>query len=197
MKSIAERYNSLAGAYVKLSDKFLQLDVAHMNLKQKLLPAIKAIKNYRSLTNQLQQDKVELELRNQTLTERQLSLEENQLALQAKEVELTKKITALMAENTALQATLQDFQTKYDTLAEFETLLKSDPQAILVEAEQQMELVEETLQEIALNSDPDLSKDEQQLIEAYQIEGEGLFVAVELSKDRNTKEASDILPCVA
>lgn len=197
MKSIAERYNSLARAYVKLSDKFHQLDVAHMNLKEKLLPAIKAIKSYRSLVHQLQQDKAELERTIQTLAERQQYLENNQLTLQAKEVELSMTVNTLTKENTDLQAALQDFQTKYEVVADFESLLESEPQAILVEAEQQMELVEETLQEIALNSDPDLSQDEQQLIEVYQKESESLFVSMELSQEKNSQEVAEVLPCVA
>lgn len=197
MKSIAERYNSLAGAYIKLSDKFHQLDVAHMNLKEKLLPAIKAIKSYRSLVSQLQQDKAELELTIQTLTERQQRLEENQLALQAKEVELSMTVNTLTRENTDLQAALQDAQANFEVVADFESLLESEPQAILLEAEQQMELVEETLQEIALNSDPDLSYEEQQLIEAYQKESESLLVSMELPQGKNSQEVAEVLPCVA
>lgn len=197
MKSIAERYNGLAGAYVNLSDKFHQLDVAHMNLKEKLLPAVKAIKSYRSLVNQLQQDKSELERTIQTLTERQQRLEENQLTLQAKEVELSMTVNTLTQENTDLQADLKEFQTKFDAIADFESLLGSEPQAILAEAEQQMELVEETLQEIALNSDPDLSQEEQQLVEAYQKESESLLVSMELSQEKNSQDVADVLPCVA
>ncbi|WP_299402351.1 hypothetical protein [Acaryochloris sp. IP29b_bin.148] len=197
MKSIAERYKSLAGAYVKLSDKFHQLDVAHMNLKEKLLPAIKAINSYRALIHQLQQDKAELERTVQTLTERQTHLQENQLTLQAKEVELSMTVNTLTKENTDLQAVLQDFQTKYEVVADFESLLASEPQAMLTEAEQQMELVEETLQEIALNSDPDLSQEEKQLIEAYQTESESLSVSMEPLQDWDVQEVSDALPCVA
>ncbi|BDM79396.1 hypothetical protein [Acaryochloris marina] len=197
MKSIAERYKSLAGAYVKLSDKFHQLDVAHMNLKEKLLPAVRAINSYRSLIQQLQQDKAELERTVQTLTERQQHLEDNQLTLQAKEIELSMAVNTLTKENTELQTALQDFQTKYEVVADFEFLLESEPQAMLTEAEQQMELVEETLQEIALNSDPDLSQEEKELIEAYQKETESLFASMEPLKDWDSPEVPEALPCVA
>lgn len=197
MKSIAERYKSLAGAYVKLSDKFHQLDVAHMNLKEKLLPAVKAINGYRALILQLQRDKAELERTVQTLTERQQRLEENQLTLQAKEVELSRTVNTLTKENTDLQAALQDFQTKFEVVADFESLLESEPQAMLAEAEQQMELVEETLQEIALNSDPDLSQEEKQLIEAYQKETESLLVSMEPLKDWDSQEVPEAIPCIA
>lgn len=197
MKSIAERYKSLAGAYVKLSDKFHQLDVAHMNLKEKLLPAVRAINSYRSLIQQLQQDKAELERTVQTLTERQKHLEDNQLTLQAKEIELSMAVNTLTKENTDLQTALQGFQTKYEVVAGFESLLESEPQAMLVEAEQQMELVEETLQEIALNSDPDLSQEEKELIEAYQKETESLFGSMEPLKDWDSPEVPEALPCVA
>lgn len=197
MKSIAERYKSLAGAYVKLSDKFHQLDVAHMNLKEKLLPAVKAINSYRSLIQQLQQDKAELERTVQTLTERQKHLEDNQLTLQAKEIELSMAVNTLTKENTDLQTALQGFQTKYEVVAGFESLLESEPQAMLVEAEQQMELVEETLQEIALNSDPDLSQEEKELIEAYQKESDSLFASMEPLKDWDSPEVPEALPCIA
>lgn len=197
MKSTSERYNSLASSYIKLSDEFHQLDVAHMDLKQKLLPAIKAIKNYQSLTHQLQQDNTKLEQTIQTLTEQQQRLEEDQRTLKAKEVEQSIIINALTDEKTNLQAALEEFQAKYDALADFESLLQSGPQAVLVEAEQQMVLVEETLQEIALNSDPDLSENEQQLIEAYQDEDESLFISTEISKDSSSLKIPNILPFVA
>lgn len=197
MKSTSERYNSLASSYIKLSDEFHQLDVAHMDLKQKLLPAIKAIKNYQSLTHQLQQDNTKLEQTIQTLTDQQQRLEEDQRTLKAKEVEQSIIINTLTDEKTNLQAALEEFQAKYDALADFESLLQSGPQAVLAEAEQQMALVEETLQEIALNSDPDLSENEQQLIEAYQVEDESLFISTEISKDSSSLKIPNILPFVA
>ena len=197
MKSTSERYNSLASSYIKLSDEFHQLDVAHMDLKQKLLPAIKAIKNYQSLTHQLQQDNTKLEQTIQTLTDQQQRLEEDQRTLKAKEVEQSIIINTLTDEKTNLQAALEEFQAKYDALADFESLLQSGPQAVLAEAEQQMALVEETLQEIALNSDPDLSENEQQLIEAYQDEDESLFISMEILKDSSSLKVPNILPFVA
>lgn len=197
MKSTSERYNSLASSYIKLSDEFHQLDVAHMDLKQKLLPAIKAIKNYQSLTHQLQQDNTKLEQTIQTLTDQQQRLEEDQRTLKAKEVEQSIIINMLTDEKTNLQAALEEFQTKYDALADFESLLQSGPQAVLTEAEQQMALVEETLQEIALNSDPDLSENKQQLIEAYQDEDESLFISTEILKDSSSLKVPNILPFVA
>ncbi|MEM9163114.1 MAG: hypothetical protein AAGC54_08595 [Cyanobacteria bacterium P01_F01_bin.4] len=168
MKSTAERYNRLAEAYIKLSDNFHQLDVAHMTLKRKLVPVIKATKDYQSLTTQLKQDKTGLEQTVEALTDRQQRLEEALLIQKANEAELSATIQTLTDEKTTLLADLSDFQTKYEALADFGDLLQADPQAILAEAEQQMELVEETLQEITLNSDPDLSEADKQLIETYQ-----------------------------
>lgn len=168
MKPTAERYNRLAEAYVKLSDKFHQLDVAHMTFKHKLVPVIKAVKDYQSLTTQLKQDRTELEQTIQALTDRQQRLEEALLIQKANEAELSATIQTLTDEKTALLADLSDFQTKYEAVADFEDLLQADPQAILAEAEQQMELVEETLQEMTLNSDPDLSEADRELIETYQ-----------------------------
>ncbi|MEO0458813.1 MAG: hypothetical protein AAF152_19840 [Cyanobacteria bacterium P01_A01_bin.114] len=170
MKSTAERYRCLAEGYVNLSDKFHQLDVAHMTLKKKLVPVIKAIKDYQALTNQLKQDKAELEQTVQALTARQQRLEEAILIQKANEAELSATVQTLTDEKATLQASLTAVQTQYDALADLEALLQGEPQAMLTEAEQQMELVEETLQEMTLDSDPDLSEADKLLINSYQDE---------------------------
>jgi chromosome segregation ATPase len=140
MKSTADRYKSIAEAYLKLSDRFNQLDVAHMSLRQKIVPMIKALKKYQALTTQLRQDKAEL----------------------------TQTIQALTNEKSSLQGTIAVLQNKIETLIDLEPLLQSETQDILTEAEQQVELIEETLQEIDINSDPDLNEADRQLLETYQ-----------------------------
>jgi chromosome segregation ATPase len=140
MKSTADRYKSIAEAYLKLSDRFNQLDVAHMSLRQKIVPMIKALKKYQALTAQLKQDKAEL----------------------------AQTIQALTNEKSTLQGTIAILQNKIETLIDLEPLLQPETQDILSEAEQQVELIEETLEEIALNSDPDLSDADRQILETYQ-----------------------------
>lgn len=155
MKSTVDRYKRLAESYIKLADQFHQLDVEHMTLKQKVVPVLKALRKYQSLTAQLKQDKVEL----------------------------LQKIQALTDEKLDLQTTIATMQTKFEDLADLEALLQPETQDLLMEAEQQIDLVEETLQEMALDSDPDLSQSDKQLLETYYqntaeqlvvMDGEGL-----------------------
>ncbi len=197
MKTTADRYNHLAQAYIELSDKFHQLDVAHMCLKQKIVPAIKAIKLYKSLTQQLRQGQEQLEETIETLTERQRQLEESQRSLQAKEVELETKVSTLTAEKSDLSSALLTLQEKYDAIADLEYLLQSKPRSVLIEAEEQMALVEETLYEISLNSDPDLSEEEQQLVAVFESENDSFLFSEPLSNNINSLKVVDLLPSVA
>ena len=155
MKSTVDRYKHLAESYIKLSDQFHQLDVEHMTLKQKVVPVLKALRKYQNLTAQLKQDKAKL----------------------------VQTIQALTDEKLDLQATIATMQTKFEALADLEALLQPETQDLLTEAEQQIDLVEETLQEMALDSDPDLSQSDKQLLETYYqnteeqlvvLDGEGL-----------------------
>ena len=173
--STADRYTGIAEAYIQLSDQFHQLDVEHMTLKKKLVPAIKAIKNYQKLIAQLQQEKVELKQSVQALTDRQQQLEEALLIQKENETKLSTTIQLLTDEKATLQASLENVQTQSEALADVEGLLKPEAQAILAEAEQQMELVTETLQEMALNNDPDLNEADKQLLESYEDDFESLI----------------------
>ncbi|NEP18272.1 MAG: hypothetical protein F6J97_15435 [Leptolyngbya sp. SIO4C1] len=168
MNSSASRYTRLMQAYVKLSDQFHHLDVEHMALKQKLIPLLKALNAYRSLTHKLKQDKATLEQTIQSLSASQTALEAALAASQVKQAELLAAMTTLSEEKAQLESSLQAVQLKYEALAEFETLLQPDAVSVLAEAEQQMELVEETLQEIELDSDPDLSEVDKQLLLQYR-----------------------------
>lgn len=197
MKSIAERYNRLASAYIKLSDKFHHLDVAHMTLKQKILPVIKAIKDYQTITNQLNLDNTRLEQTISNLTVQQQQLAEDQLIQKEKESELLTRVNILTDENVTLQAALQEVQTKYEALTKLEPLLHPDPQALLIEAEQQIELVEETLQEIEVDSDPDLTTDDQYLLQVYLYEGEELGIDETTSGNGNSVQLSEGLLSMA
>ncbi|MBE9029600.1 hypothetical protein IQ266_07640 [filamentous cyanobacterium LEGE 11480] len=140
MKSLADRYKSLSEAYLKLADQFQQLDVTHMTLKQKVIPVIKSLKQHQVLTAQLKQDKVSL----------------------------SQTVQALTEEKQVLQSTIETLQAKYEAFAELEGLLQSDSHDRLSEAEQQMVLVEETLQEMAIDQDPDLSDHDKQLLASIQ-----------------------------
>jgi chromosome segregation ATPase len=172
MQATANRYSRLSNAYVKLSEQFHELDVAHMNLKQKILPAIKTIKAYQALTMRLKQQKMALERELEALRSSQVELMEMLASQKEQGAQLSATIETLGAEKASLEAQLLALEAKYEAIAEFEVLMQPDPEAMLMVAEQQMELVEATLHEMAANSDPDLSEAEKQLIEIYQCEFE-------------------------
>ena len=179
MQATADRYTRLSKAYIKLSEQFHELDVAHMNLKQKILPAIKTIKAYKALTLRLKQQKAELEVELEALTKSQVELMGIVADQQESEVELSAIVQTLGEEKASLESELLAVQAKYDAVAEFEILTQPDPEASLATAEQQMALVEETLNEMIANSDPDLSEVDQQLIALYQSEFEDFTEVVE------------------
>ena len=179
MQAIADRYTRLSKAYIKLSEQFHELDVAHMNLKHKILPAIKTIQAYKALTLRLKQQKAELEGELEALTKSQVDLMAMVAEQQEQGAQLSGTVQTLREEKASLEAELLAVQVKYDAVAEFEVLIQPDPEAMLTVAEQQMALVEETLHEMVANRDPDLSETDQRLIEIYQSEFEDFAAVVE------------------
>lgn len=73
---VAERYARLCRSYIQLSDRFQKLDVEHMSLKSKLIPLLKALKHYKLLLQQLEDDKLSLQQQIATLTEKCEKLQE-------------------------------------------------------------------------------------------------------------------------
>ncbi len=126
MSQIAERITRLCHAYIKLSDKFQKLDIEYMTLRSKVVPLIKALKTYKQLLEQLNQEK------------------------------------------QALEEKLQETTLKYEELKPLEIFLQLEFQAILTEAEEQVELVETTLYEMESDRDPDLSDIDKELLIQYQ-----------------------------
>lgn len=182
MQATADRYTRLSKAYVKLSEQFHELDVAHMNLKQKILPAIKSIRAYKALTQRLKQQKLEVEQELEALTKSQVELMAMVADQQEEAAKLSEANQALSEEKVSLAAELSAVQAKYEAVAEFEVLIQPDPEDMLTVAEQQMALVEETLQEMVANSAPDLSEAEQQLVALYQSEFAAFTAVLEEEK---------------
>lgn len=181
MTQIAERYTQLARAYITLSDKFQQLDVAHMTLKEKVIPLLKTLKAYKQLIEQLKANKAMLETQLQLLTQEKQDLETNLADCQADNQDLVTRLQTLEAEKQAVMLNLQALQDKYDPLEPLALLLQPEQQATLAEAEAQIELVEETLQEMAINSDPNLSEADKQLLAAYEIDPQQFLPATAAS----------------
>ncbi len=126
MTNISNSFAKLCRSYVKLADKFQQLDVEYMTLKGKIVPLLKQLKAYR--------DAVE----------------------------------ALKSEKQEMRAELDVVTAKYEELKVFEELLSPGMQALLQEAQDQVNLVDETLVEMEQDDDPDLSKDDKELLSAFR-----------------------------
>jgi hypothetical protein len=126
MTNLADRYTHLSRAYIQLADKFQKLDVDHMELRSKIIPALKALTAYKQIVEDLNQEK------------------------QA----LTAKLLAMTA--------------KYEELKPLEALFSPEIEAILAEAEEQIALVNMTMEEMDRDRDPDLSEAEKQLLQDYQ-----------------------------
>jgi predicted nucleic acid-binding Zn-ribbon protein len=78
-----------------------------------------------------------------------------------------KLVEELQHEKFQLEQQLQDITAKYENLRSLEVLLQPEHQAALAEAEEQIELVAETLQEMERDQDPDLSEAERTLLSEY------------------------------
>jgi chromosome segregation ATPase len=76
-------------------------------------------------------------------------------------------IEQLTQEKRELEEKLQEVTAKYENFKSFEALLQPDVQTALIEAEEQILLVEETMREIQENGDPDLNEADKQLLEDY------------------------------
>jgi predicted nucleic acid-binding Zn-ribbon protein len=128
-----DRYIQVCRAFVKLADKFQQLDVEHMTLKTKVVPILKLLKKYKETAEALSQ-------KNEVLSQK----------------------------NEALEQALQAITERYESLKLFEVFLEPDFQALLQDAEDQLALVDETLQEMETDRDPDLDDLDKTLLLEYQ-----------------------------
>jgi predicted nuclease with TOPRIM domain len=126
MTDISKSFAKLCRSYVKLADKFQQLDVEYMTLKSKVVPVLKQLKSYQTTIEVLKQEK------------------------------------------TDLKAELESVTAKYDELKVFEELLSPDMKALLDEASEQVDLVDETLFEMEQDDDPDLSEADKMMLQAFR-----------------------------
>ncbi|MGF1497410.1 MAG: hypothetical protein ACFB8W_11380 [Elainellaceae cyanobacterium] len=109
-----------------------------------------------------------------TLADRFQQLDVEHMTLKAKVVPLLKAlrsyqqvIETLKQENQDLTAQLETMSAKYEALKPFEDLLGADLQSLLSEAEEQVELVEQTLSEMESNNDPDLTDEDKALLQTF------------------------------
>ncbi|MEO1591891.1 MAG: hypothetical protein AAFU71_11445, partial [Cyanobacteria bacterium J06632_22] len=165
-------------------------------LKQKIVPLLKALKQYQQMGQQWKAEKAALTQQLQSLEAKHEQLQEALSVGADREQQLVDQLQAKTAETLTLQATLdalqtaqsaleqtaqalsdekQTLQTQLSTLetqqadlAPLTALLEGDAATALSEAEVQMALVEETLAEMATNPTPDLSPAEQDLLRDFE-----------------------------
>lgn len=101
-------------------------------------------------------------------------LDVEHMTLKSKMIPILKTIKAckqtieqLTQEKLELEQKLQSVTAQYKELKSFEVLLQPETQAVLAEAEEQMNLVQETLLEIDQDSDPGMSEADKLLLEEY------------------------------
>ena len=68
MTDISTSFAKLCRSYVKLADKFQQLDVDYMTLKSKIVPVLKQLKAYQTTIETLRQEKHDLKAELDTVT---------------------------------------------------------------------------------------------------------------------------------
>ncbi|MGB3494181.1 MAG: hypothetical protein WBA57_15735 [Elainellaceae cyanobacterium] len=125
-KNLPASFEKLCRSYLKMADRFQQLDVEYMTLRGKVVPLLKQLKAYQ------------------------------------------QTIETLKQESGDLSAELETITAKYEELKPFEELLSPDLQGLFQEAEEQIDLVDETLKEMERDDDPDLSAEDKALVEAFR-----------------------------
>jgi predicted nucleic acid-binding Zn-ribbon protein len=109
------------------------------------------------------------------LSDKFQKLDVDYMTLRSKVVPLIKALKVykqlveqLSEERQLLKENLQEITQKYEELKPFEIFLEPEFQAILNEAEEQIDLVDTTLNEIESDRDPDLSDVEKALLLEYE-----------------------------
>lgn len=147
MNQMVERYTRLCRAYVKLSERFHQLDVEHMKLKGNMVPLLKAVRAYKQKITALERQNLELQ--------QAVSTAESQSRIEVQNLVAT------------YEEQLESLRSQIDELKALEWFASEEAQKELIEAEHQIELDEETFQEIAEDASPDLSDAEKALLREY------------------------------
>jgi predicted nuclease with TOPRIM domain len=113
------------------------------------------------------------------LAEKFQKLDVEHMTLRSKVIPLLKSLKShhslveqLKQEKESLEEQLQSTIQKYEELKALETFLQPEMQAALLEAEEQIALVETTVSEMDSDFDPDLSDDEKMLLHEYHSQSE-------------------------
>lgn len=94
--NVVDSFSNLCSSYIDLADRFQQLDVEHMTLKSKVIPLLKALKNYQKAIATLQAEKQSLQATLDTSQAEYSLLIEKYESLKALEPLLDEDMMALM-----------------------------------------------------------------------------------------------------
>ncbi|MFZ4641110.1 MAG: hypothetical protein ACOYMP_12005 [Nodosilinea sp.] len=165
---MVERYTRLSRAYVKLAERFNQLDVEHMTLKSQVIPLLQALKTQKVRIEKLLADQEKL-----------------QQALEQKTVDHRHELETL---SQTYEDRLSSLNHDIQELKPLENLFTSQVYEDLITAEEQMDLVETTLQEMAEDSSPDLNDEEKALLAAYQADPQ-IFLGASVSNNSDSEHS--------
>ncbi|MFZ4674701.1 MAG: hypothetical protein ACOYM4_03225 [Nodosilinea sp.] len=171
VNQMVERYTRLCRAYVTLAERFHQLDVDHMTLKGQMVPLLKALKAHQAKLKAVEAEKTELQVTLQQQVQQQVQI---QTLLDQQEAQHRQELQQL---TQTYESKLQALASHVAELQPLEQLLNTETNHELSVAEEQIELVETTLQEMEQDSSPDLSGEEKALLAAYQSDPQAFLVA--------------------
>jgi septal ring factor EnvC (AmiA/AmiB activator) len=171
VNQMVERYTRLCRAYVTLAERFHQLDVDHMTLKGQMVPLLKALKAHQAKLKAVEAEKTDLQVTLQQQVQQQVQI---QTLLDQQEAQHRQELQQL---TQTYESKLQALASHVAELQPLEQLLNTETNHELSVAEEQIELVETTLQEMEQDSSPDLSGEEKALLAAYQSDPQAFLVA--------------------
>lgn len=172
VNQMVERYTRLCRAYVTLAERFHQLDVDHMTLKGQMVPLLKSLKAHQAKLKAVEAEKTELQVTfDQQQAQQQVQM---QTLLDQQEAQHRQELQQL---TQTYEAKLQALASHVAELQPLEQLLNTETNHELSAAEEQIELVETTIQEMEQDSSPDLSGEEKALLAAYQSDPQAFLVA--------------------
>jgi chromosome segregation ATPase len=144
---LVERYTRLSRAYLKLTERFNQLDVEHMKLKGKIVPLLKSLENSQNRVTVLEGD-----------------CESLQDELKQQEERHKSEIQSLIL---SYEERIDSLNQQVSELKPLEALFSQEARDTLAEAEAQIDLMETTFAEMEEDSSPDLSREDKSLLDYY------------------------------
>ena len=112
--NVVNSFSNLCSSYIDLADRFQQLDVEHMTLKSKVIPLLKALKNYQQALDTLQAEKQALQATHDTSKAEYNLLIDQYEALKALEPLLDEDMMALMQSAEEQSLLVKETTTEMD-----------------------------------------------------------------------------------